>query len=235
MGRAEILKREIAKIPMAVGIIPFAMGIFFGDRLALPLWLLLTGAIVALVGAVVLTKWLRGVAIVISVFMAGVLLHSLSYRGEVRYNTPVEMTLKIVSSSTSRGGYTSAEATIEDCQEVTLKRRKVVVWGDSLMHLNAGDRLHLTTPIFPFRAERERYARLMHHRGFVGAVSVNHRAVYEYLPAEHKTLHDRAVARLQGAMEEGDGRAVVLAMTTGERGEISSALREKYSSSGTSH
>ena len=235
MGRAEILKREIAKIPMAVGVIPFAMGIFFGDRLTLPLWLLLTGAIVALVGAVVLTKWLRGVAIFCSLFFAGTLLHSLSYRGEVRYNTPVEMTLKIVNSSTSRGGYTSAEATIEESQEVTLERRKVVVWGDSLIHLNAGDRLHLTTPIFPFRAERERYARLMHHRGFVGAVSVNHRAVYEYLPTQRKTLHDRAVARLQGAMEEGDGRAVVLAMTTGERGEISSALREKYSSSGTSH
>lgn len=235
MGRAEILKREIAKIPMAVGIIPFAMGIFFGDRLTLPLWLLLTGAIVALVGAVVLTKWLRGVTIFCSLFLAGALLHSLSFRGEVRYNTPVEMTLKIERSSTSRGGYTSAEATIEDCQEVSLKRRNVVVWGDSLMHLNAGDRLHLTTPIFPFRAERERYARLMHHRGFVGSVSVSHRAVYEYLPTQRKTLHDRAVARLQGAMEKSDGRAVVLAMTTGERSEITSALREKYSASGTSH
>ena len=235
MSRAENFKREIAKIPMAVGIIPFAMGIFFGERLALPLWLLVVGSVVAVAGGVLLTKWMRSVAITLSLFMVGTLLHSLSYRGEVSYNTPVEMTLKIVKTSTSRGDYTSAEATIEESEERTLERRKVVVWGDSLMRFNAGDRLHLTTPIFPFRAERERYARLMHHRGFVGAVSVSHRAVYEYLPARRKTLHDRAVARLQGAMNEGDSRAVVLAMTTGKRGEITPSLREKYSASGTSH
>ena len=41
---------------MAVGIIPFAMGIFFGDRFTLPLWLLLTGAIVALVGMLFFVK-----------------------------------------------------------------------------------------------------------------------------------------------------------------------------------
>jgi competence protein ComEC len=145
------------------------------------------------------------------------------------------MTLKIETSSSSRGSYTSAEATIEESHERTLERRKVVVWGDSLLHLNAGDRLHLTTPIFPFRAERERYGRLMHHRGFVGAVSLSHRAVYKYLPAKRKTLHDRAVSRLQSVMKEGDGRAVALAMTTGERSEISPSLRKAYSASGTSH
>ena len=36
-------------------------------------------------------------------------------------------------------------------------------------------------------------------------------------------------------MAEGDGRAVVLAMTTGERGEIAPELRQRYSASGASH
>jgi competence protein ComEC len=75
----------------------------------------------------------------------------------------------------------------------------------------------------------------MHHRGFIGSISVNHRATYEYLPAEKQTLHDWAVERLQGALSDSDGRAVVLAMATGERGDISPELRQSYSASGASH
>ena len=75
----------------------------------------------------------------------------------------------------------------------------------------------------------------MHNRGFVGSISINHNSLYEYYPAEHNRLHDMTVARLQGAMAEGDARAVVLAMTTGERSEISSELRASYSASGASH
>ena len=231
----ENLTTRIAKIPMAMVIVPFATGIFFADMVAVPLWLLLLCSVISLAGVILLTKWWQNAALFALIVAVGALLHSYSYRGEIEYNQPFEMLLKVKTSSVVRKGYTSANAEIEACEAASLAGRKVVIWGDSLIKLQAGDRLHLTTSIHPFRAERRQYAELMHHRGFVGSISLNHRATYEYIPTEKQTLHDWSVARLQYAMDEGDARAVVLAMTTGERGEISNELRQHYAASGASH
>lgn len=231
----ENLTSRIAKIPMAMVVTPFAMGIFFADKFQLPVWLIFLACFVSLVGVIALAKWWQNLALVVMIFAVGSLLHTISYRGEIEYGRPLEMLLKVKTSSIKRDGYTAAQAQIEVCADGSLNNRKVMLWGDSLTKFRAGDRLHLTTPIRPFRAEREHYARLMHHRGFIGSVSVNNHATYEYIPAENRSLHDWAVERLQGAMAEGDGRAVVLAMTTGERGEIAPELRQRYSASGASH
>ena len=232
---AERIKTLLAKMPMAMVVIPFAIGIFFAEQVALPLWLLILLCTIALIGVIAFAKWQQKLALFALILAVGTLLHSLSYKGEIPYNKPLEMGLKIESSSIDRKGYTSTEATIEECEEVALSRRKVILWGDSMVHFKAGDRLHLTTPIRPFRAERETYARLMLHRGFIGSVSVNHRATYSYIPAKNRSLHDWAVERLQSAMEPSEARGVVLAMTTGHRGEITSELRQSYSASGASH
>ena len=220
---------------MAVVVIPFAMGIFFANMVVAPVWSLLLVTVVSLVGVIALTKWWQNIALFTMLFSVGALLHSLSYRDDITYNNPVEMLLTVESSSVVREGYTSAEARIEASADNSLSGSNVVVWGDSLTKFRAGDRLLLTTPIRPFRAEREEYAELMHHRGFIGSISVGSSTLYNYFPTEQESLHDRAVARLQGAMAEGDARAVVLAMTTGERSEISSELRQNYAASGASH
>lgn len=229
------LTNRMAKIPMAMVVAPFALGIFFADMIQLPLWLLFVACVVSLIGVIALSSWWQNIALVALIFSVGTLLHSISYREEVKYGKPIEMVLEVETTSVVRKGYTSAEAQISESAEWSLIDRRVVIWGDSLTKLRAGDRLHLTTPIRPFRAEREPYARLMYHRGFIGSISVNHRATYEYLPAERVTLHDWAVERLREALPESDARAVVLAMTTGERCEISSELRDNYSASGASH
>ena len=234
-GQTESLKSRIAKIPMAMVVVPFALGIFVVDGYALPLWLLISACAVSVVGVILLKKWWQLLALLVALMTTGGLIHSVSFRGEIPYNTPLEMGIRVESSSVDRKGYTSAEAKIEKCELAELVERKIMLWGDSLIHFRAGDRLHITTPIRPFRAERERYAKLMHHRGFVGSVAVSHRGTYGYIPTEGNTLHDWAVERLRGAMSDGDGRAVVLAMTTGERGEIRETLRQSYSASGASH
>ena len=232
---AENLTNRIAKIPMAMVVVPFALGIFFADLAQTPVWLLFLACCVSLVGVIFLTKWRQNIAIFTMIFAVGTLLHSISYQGEVEYGKPIEMVLKVETSSVIRQGYTSAEAKIGSCENGALNNHKVMLWGDSLTHFRAGDHLLITAPIRPFRAEREQYARLMQHRGFVGSVSINHRATYEYLPAEKQTLHDWAVERLQGAIPKGNSRAVVLAMATGERSEIETELRQHYSASGASH
>ncbi|MBE6194548.1 MAG: ComEC family competence protein [Rikenellaceae bacterium] len=228
-------RQLISKMPMAVVVIPFAMGIFFANMVIAPVWSLLLATVVSLVGVIALTKWWQNIALFTMLFSVGALLHSLSYRDDITYNNPVEMLLTVESSSVVREGYTSAEARIEASADNSLSGCNVVVWGDSLTKFRAGDRLLLTTTIRPFRAERKEYAELMHHRGFIGSISVGSNTLYNYFPTEHESLHDRAVARLQGAMAEGDARAVVLAMTTGERSEISSELRQNYAASGASH
>jgi competence protein ComEC len=220
---------------MVMVVIPFAVGIFFANAVELPWWLLALACVVSIVGAILLDKWRRMVALMLSIFAVGALLHSLSCRDDIAYNRAVDMVLKVESGSVDREGYTSAEACIVECEEPSLERCKVVLWGDSLVHFGSGDMLRLKSRVRQFRAEREQYARLMYHRGFVGSVSVNHRATYDYIPSEQESLHDRAVRRLQSAMEPGDGRAVVLTMTTGERCEISQSLRQSYSASGASH
>ena len=222
-------------MPMAVVVAPFAMGIFFANMVAIPVWLLLLTCVASLAAVIALTKWLQNIAIFAMIFSVGALMHSLSYSNEPTYSKPVEMLLGVETSSVERKGYTSAEARIEASADNSLSGSNVVVWGDSLTKFRAGDRLRLATIVRPFKADHKRYAELMHHRGFIGSVSINRNTSYEYIPAERETLHDIAVARLQGAMSEGDARAVVLAMTTGERSEISSELRQSYSASGASH
>ena len=234
-GEAENLKNRIAKIPMAMVLIPFALGIFFVDGYTLPLWLMILACMVSLVGAVLLKKWWQTLAIFMLFGSTGALLHSASFKGEVPYHKPLEMELKVERSSVEREGYTSAEAVIERCEEPSLAESKVAIWGDSLTYFQAGDRVRLTTKIRPFRAEREQYAKLMYHRGFIGSVSINYSTDYEHIPNKNNTLHDWAVKRLQSTMADGDGRAVVLAMATGERCEIGDNLRQNYSSSGASH
>ena len=234
-GGAENLTTRIAKIPMAMALIPFALGIFFVDGYEVPLWLMIISCVASLAGAILLKKWWQMLALALLFCSSGALLHSTSFRGEIPYNKPLEMELKVERSSVERDGYTSAEAIIERCEEASLADCKVALWGDSLTHFKAGDRVRLTTKIRPFRTEREQYAKLMHHRGFVGSVSINYSTDYEITPTDNGTLHDWAVKRLQSSISEGDGRAVVLAMVTGERSEIGDNLRQNYSSSGASH
>ncbi len=231
----ENLQNRIAKMPMAVVVIPFAMGIFFADTIATPVWLLLLATIISLVSVIALSNWRQNIAIFAMIFSVGALLHSLSYRDNIVYDKPVEILLSVKHSSVKHNGYTSTEAHIEASADNSLAGCNVVMWSDSLTRFKADDKLFLTTAIHPFRADRKQYAELMQHRGFIGSISINHNTIYEYFPAERETLHDIAVARLQGAMAKGDARAVVLAMTTGERSEISSELRQNYSASGASH
>lgn len=222
-------------MPMAMVVVPFAAGILFADAVTIPLWLALLASVFTLVGVIALSKWWQNIAVLTMLFAIGSLLHGLSYRGDIPYDKPLSILLKVESSSAERKGYTSAEAKIKACDNGSIAGCRVVLWGDSLTRFRAGDHLRLTTTIRPFKSKQESYARLMLHRGFIGSVSVGRNTNYEYIPTERESLHDWAVGRLQRAVGEGDARATLLATTIGERGEISNELRQNYSTSGASH
>lgn len=220
---------------MAIVMLLFALGISFAEYISLPMWLCITIVLFSLVGALFVRGAWQRLAVAILVVSLGVTLHSLSYTGAVPYNRPMDMTLKITRSTTLRGDYAGAEATICESEEPSLVGRKVVVWSDTLTAFTARDYISLRQKIRPFREERRAYAELMHHRGFVGAITIYPQQYFTLIPARYTSLHDWATERLREQMPAGDARAVVLAMVTGYRGEISSALRERYALSGASH
>ena len=231
----ENITNRIKEIPMAIVMLLFALGISFAEYISLPMWLCITIVLFSLVGALFVRGAWQRLAVAMLVVSLGVTLHSLSYTGAVPYNHPMDMTLKITRSTTLRGDYAGAEATICECEEPSLVGRKVVVWSDTLTAFTARDHISLRQKIRPFREERRAYAELMHHRGFVGAITIYPQQHFTLIPARYTSLHDWATERLREQMPAGDARAVVLAMVTGYHGEISSALRERYALSGASH
>ena len=225
----------VSKMPMAVVVALFAVGIFLGDRAEVPLWLYGVALVTTICGALLVKGAWRVVGVLFALLLLGATLHSMSFRGEVPYDKPLNMWLEVEQMTALRSGYTSTEARVIECEEASVEGRKVVIWGDSLLCLSANDRLGVCLPLRRFRAEREGYAKLMHNRGFVGSVSISNRTNYEYKPSERRSLHDIAIERLKGLLSENDARGVVLAMTVGERGEITAELRQAYAESGASH
>ena len=91
----ENLKSKLAKMPMVMVVLPFAVGIFVADGVELSAWLLLLGSVVALVGVAWLKEGWRNFAIVTSLAMVGALLHTISCHERVEYNRAVDMVLEV--------------------------------------------------------------------------------------------------------------------------------------------
>ena len=220
---------------MAIVVALFAVGIFFSEYIVVPMWLSLSLAVVFLVGVIVVKGVWRNCAIALLMTMLGVVLHSASSVEEVPYGKSLDMALKITRSTISRGDYSGTEALVLDCEEPSLVGQRLMVWSDTTLRLSARDRIALRQKIRPFRKERKAYAELMYHRGFIGSISVYPSTQFELAPARFTSLHDWATERLRERLPNGDARAVVLAMVTASRSEISPALRESYSVTGASH
>ena len=225
----------VAKMPMAIVVALFAMGIFFADRVEVPIWIYGVLLCVTLVGVFVVGRVWAMIGVVVSTVSLGAGLHTLSFRESIRYNTPVEMTLCVEQRSTPRKGYTSTVVRIEKSEDLSAEGALLTLYGDSLLRLSMGDRLRLKTSVRRFRADRLEYAQLMHHRGFIGVASIPFHHHFDLIPAEQTSWHDRATLRLQELLPSGAARAVILAMTIGERGELTPELRQSYSASGASH
>lgn len=231
----ENITNRINKMPMAMVVSLFAVGILFAEYILLPLWLALLLSLLLFCGALFTDGVWQKSAASILVISLGILLHSVSLRGEITYGKPLDMELKITRSTISRGDYSSTEAVVKRCEDEALVGRGLIIWGDTATHFSARDRIALRCRVRRFREERRAYAELMHHRGFVGTISIYPSTHYRLLPARHTSLHDWATSRLRESLPAGDARAVVLAMVTGSRSEISPSLRRGYSLSGASH
>ena len=225
----------LAKMPMAMVVAPFAMGIFVAERVDTPLWVLFLTLAVMLLGVLLSKGWQQIVFIVCMLAIAGSTLHHLSLDTEPQYDVPYDLELEVERHTVPHEKYSSTEVVITDCSLPSLVGRYLVVWGSTEQRFSEGDRLRLEAPIKAFREERRLYAEQMYHRGFIGSITLYPNSLYEFCATEKRTLHDVVVERLGSLLESGEERAVIMAMAVGHNEEISLSQRQQYSASGVSH
>ncbi len=135
---------RIKMMPMAVVAALFAVGIVFVEYVALPMWLVIALSLLLLSGAIVVRGAVQRISILLLVCSLGMMLHSMTFGGDIPYGKALEMELRITSSSVVRGRSSRAEAVVRRCEENALEGLKVVVWSDTLLRLSAHDRVVLS-------------------------------------------------------------------------------------------
>ncbi len=220
-------------MPMAVVLLPLALGILFSEYVVLPIWLWVAMLFTALFIAL---RYKEGGAtsICVSIFALGGLLHSVHIPDSLPYGERVRLQLLFDNESKLRGDYCSATAQVTECNQQRC-RSGVVVYSDTTLLFKAGDRIEAMATVRPFKSEHRGYASLMYHRGYVGTTNISHWNIENLTPAKGITLHDRAAERLRALMPPSDARAVVMAMGIGSKSEIRPPLSEIYSHTGAAH
>ncbi|MBR2326034.1 MAG: ComEC/Rec2 family competence protein [Alistipes sp.] len=226
---------RLVKMPMAMVVAPFAVGIFVADKVDIPLWALLVVEAVMLLGVLFARGWRQALFSICMLTMVGALLHTLSFKMEPHYNVPYDMELEVERRTRHYEDYSATEVRIASCEFSPLEGRRLTMWGGAEHNFSTGDCLRLKAPIKPFRESRRSYAEQMRHRDFVGSVSLYPNSVYEFRAAKRKTLHESVADRLANLMAPSEERAVVMAMAVGNISEITPSLRKQYSLSGASH
>lgn len=230
---AENISQRLKTMPMVAALVPLAAGIVFSCHMEVGAWVWCTVAAVSVLSAVLL----RRLAVVFAgaaLFALGALLYGLQSPPEVPYGVRMHMTFRLEENPSAASEHPRAMATVADCaEEGSVEGAGVVLFGDVLEGCSFGDEISAVTSIRPFY--RGSYASLMYHRGHVGTVYLHPSSLCGVKPSARRTLHVRCADRIRGLMPEGDGRAVVLSMSAGDRSGISPALRRSYSLSGASH
>ena len=224
----------LAKMPMAMVVAPFAMGIFIVERVDIPLWVLLFSLVVMLLGLLFMKGW--RVLFAMSVMaVVGSTLHTLSFDMEPHYDVPYDMELKVENRSRIHERYSSTEVKVAECSFSPLEGRRLVVWSGTKQRFAVGDRLRVKAPVRAFRESRRGYAEQMRHKGFVGSVTLYPHSIYEFRAADRRTLHDVVVEKLGRLLKVGEERPIIMAMVAGHNDEIDLQQRAYYTASGVSH
>ncbi|MBQ7856831.1 MAG: ComEC/Rec2 family competence protein [Alistipes sp.] len=227
------IRERIRRMPMAVVSLSLALGILFSEYVEISVWL---WVVLALCSAAIALRY-RAIgtsAVCISLFALGALLHTLSQPDPLPYGERLRLQLAFDGESRLREGYCSATARISSCNGSRC-RSGVVVYTDTTLLFNAGDRAEVIATLHPFKSHHRSYASLMYHRGYVGSVNISLGQIESVTYSTSHSLHERAVLRLRSLLPRGDARAVVMAMGAGSKAEIDTELTASYSRTGASH
>lgn len=193
-------------------------------------------------------RW-GGVLAALAVMMTAIIVVDLRHSGSVPpLDRQIEMVVTVNDTQPTGGKWLRSTAELERFRtpesdwQPSLKL--LVLYADTAAGIEIGGRYDFCGRILPLSREGlyEGYARLMHHRGYVGSCFVNADGTTEVLApdlrglvvAARKTQH-AAAKRFDQLNMPADCAAVAKAMTLGLRSSIDQQLKEGYARSGTAH
>lgn len=215
------------------------VGISWGERWQLPLWLAVTGFAVCCAMCYAVNRRRAGlVYAAAAIVLMGMMLPELHRQAAtVPYHRSVIMSIEVVAEPVWRGDYSTAEGRIVAWDDDGTSRAaadKVWLWigCDSVLQ---GDRLTVEARLAEHISRHADYSAMMHRRGYEGSISIGEGNILHRESGAVSSLQAAAVRRIRALNLGESGRGVVEAMVTGSRAGITSELRSSYSRSGAAH
>lgn len=232
------LLERLERLSVLKAFVPFLIGILLAEHYALPGWFLAAGILIAGGCAVLFRSSVAAVALLLAVGFGTAQLRQ--RHRTVPRNATALFDLRIEGIPSDRGTRSSVEAEViawrdPSSDEWFAAGDRLMLYTDSLVDLQAGERIGCRGRIRDFRGRAAGYRRLMRRRGFSGTMWVGQRNLLFRRAPEKLPLHVAAVGRLArlGLSDRSD--ALVRAMAAGDRSRLAPDLREQYARCGFSH
>ncbi len=232
------LLERLERVSMLKAFVPFFIGILLAEHYALPGWFLVAGILIAGGCAVLFRSSVAAIALLLAVGFGTAQLRQ-KHRTVPRDVTAL-FDLRIEGIPSDRGARTSVEAEViawrdPSSDEWFAAGDRLMLYTDSLVDLQAGERIGCRGRIRDFRGGAASYRRLMRRRGFPGTLWVGERNLLFRRAPEQRPFHAAAAGRLArlGLSDRAD--ALVRAMAAGDKSRLSPDLREQYARCGFSH
>lgn len=247
--RTRNLHENLRQMPVLRMLPPFMAGIVLVDHYALPLWALCAGLLVAGTAAALLHG--RPIAdgyLAVALLLLGWIAAELHRNPtQLPVGLSAEYALHVEEQPIRRGSHYAATARVAAWRDPTAgvwraSADKAMLYTDTLLHLQAGERIVCRTRLRGFSGAAPGYRDLMTRRGYAGSawVGAGNLLGRDTTPASGfgrwaARLHAEAAARIGRLGLSPDAQAVCLAMAAGEKRALTHELRAAYARSGTSH
>ncbi len=215
------------------------VGISWGERWRLPLWLAATGFVVCCAMCYAGNRRRVGLAYAAAaIVLMGMMLPELHRSAAtVPYGRTLLMRVEVATEPLWRGDYSTAEGRIVAWSDDGTSRAaddKVWLWigSDSVLR---GDALTVEARLAEHISRHADYSARMRRRGYVGSVSIGDGNILHRQGGAVSSLQAAAVKRIRALPLGEASRGVVEAMVTGSRAGIAPELRGSYSRSGAAH
>ncbi len=226
----------MCNLPPFLKILPFVViGILLGGRITVaPLWLVVAAAGLTLCALLLRRKWVGEcyIAAAIIVWAAAITILRTPHTIE-KPSAPTEHHLTITTTPSTLGRWQRCEAKLRGGGE------KILLRADTLVAISLGEQGAAWGYLNPL--PEGSYGSLMARRGFLGTLYITSPTDWSPTGEAHtleitaRRVQHNLASRIDSLHLGADERAVVKAMLLGERGEITPALRQSYSCTGTSH
>ena len=229
------IHRRLERLPMLAVLAGVVVGILVADRLRPELWVATVGFVLAL-GVAYYRRW----ALVGVIFMAGAISITLRRAGEVMIEgqqlAEIEL-LSVAHEYADRLDFDARVVALHDGEEWRRKAMDVRVMIPAEVGATAGERVVAQCRLQRYD-EHTSYGGYMLRVGVVGRIYLDSAQILQREDTGRRwgeRLRRKAMQRIESLGLSGDNKAVVAAMSIGEKSLVSRSLRQNYVRSGGAH